>query len=170
MTREEKSNIVQEIKAKVETNSIFYIMDASGLSVEKTNSFRKECYKLGVEYRVIKNTLISKALEAANIDSVPFAGVLKGFSGVIFTNENASAPAKMIKAFRSKGNDKPLLKGAYIDKDIYIGESQLDVLASIKSKDELVGDIIGMLLSPAQNVISALSNEERPDRKGEVTE
>jgi large subunit ribosomal protein L10 len=171
MTREEKSNIVQEIKAKLESNSIFYIMDASGLSVEKTNSFRKECYKLGIDYRVVKNTLISKALDAANIDSSQFAPALKGFSGVIFTNENPSAPAKMIKSFRSKGNDKPLLKGAYIDNDIYLGESQLDALASIKTKDELVGEIIGMLLSPAQNVISALSNEERPDRKGaEVTE
>lgn len=169
MTREEKNVIVQEIKTKVENNSIFYILDASGLSVEKTNSFRKECFKLGVEYVVVKNTLIAKALEAANIDSTPFEGALKGFSGVIFTNENASAPAKMIKTFLSKGNKKPDIKGAYIDSEVYVGAGLVESLAAIKSKEELVGDIISALLSPAQKVISALTNEDRVF-KNEVSE
>lgn len=157
MTREEKGQILAELSQKFSTYNNFYITDASGLTVETINSFRKLCYKHGIEYKVVKNSLIKKALESLPTDYSPFVdkAVLKGFSGILFC-EGASTPARVLKEFRKDGAEKPLLKGASIDTDLYIGDSNVDTLSSLKSKNELIGDIIGLLQSPAKNVISGL--------------
>ena len=160
MTREEKGQIIEELSTKFEENSNFYITDASGLSVEQINAFRQLCFNAGVEYGVYKNTLIQKALEKLDADYAEFTeSVLKGFSGIIFSKEVANTPAKVIKDFRkSDGGEKPTLKGASIDHDLFVGEEHLKMLAELKSKNELIGDIIMLLQSPAKNVISALQS------------
>lgn len=158
MTREEKGKIIEELSQKLSSVPNFYITDASGLTVEQVNTFRKLCYKHGIEYKVVKNTLIKKALESINYDVTPFVEqkVLKGFSGILFS-EMSNVPAKILKEYRKDGGEKPLLKGASIDSDVYVGD-QIDVLSSLKSKNELIGDIIGLLQSPAKNVVSALQS------------
>ena len=126
MTREEKGQIIEELSTKFEENSNFYITDASGLTVEQINAFRKLCFDAGVEYGVYKNTLIQKALEKLDADYVEFTEtVLKGFSGIIFSKEVANTPAKVITNFRkSDGGNRPMLKGASIDHDLFIGVSE----------------------------------------------
>jgi len=159
MTREEKAQIIDDLSKKIAANTFFYITDASGMTVEQTNNFRKLCYKRGIEYKVAKNSLIKKALATTNKDYSAFdAKALKGFSGILFTNESGSAPGKLIKEFRKDGAEKPSLKGASIDSEVFLGEESLDMLSSIKSKQELVGEIIGILQSPAKNVVSALQS------------
>ena len=155
MTREEKTVVIEELKEKFSTTANFYVCDASGMSVAQTNNFRRLCYERGIEYKVYKNTLIKKALESSQADYSEFGSVLKGFSGVLFS-ENSKAPAKLLQEFKKKGNQKPVLKGASIDTSLFIGADQLEALSKIKSKEELVGDVIAMLQSPAKNVISAL--------------
>lgn len=158
MTREEKAVVIEELVQKFSDNSHFYITDASGMSVADTNALRRLCFDKGIEYRVFKNTLIQKALERMESDYTPFnESVLKGFSGVMFSAENANAPAQLIKEFRKKsGGESPLLKGASIDTDLFIGEENLDALSKLKSKAELIGEIVTLLQSPAKNVISGL--------------
>ena len=158
MTREEKAVVIEELVQKFSDNSHFYITDASGMTVAETNALRRLCFEKGIEYKVFKNTLIQKALERMDADYAPFDdAVLKGFSGVMFSAENANAPAKLIKEFRKKsGGESPMLKGASIDTDLFIGEENLDTLSKLKSKAELIGEIIGLLQSPAKNVISGL--------------
>jgi len=162
MTRDEKSGIIDELKDKFAANAHYYIADASDLTVAQINDFRRLCFQSGVEYRVAKNTLIRKALEANGVDSTPLVGskVLKGFSGVIFSQESGKLPAEVLKKFRttSKIKDKMLLKVASIDGALFFGDNQLDMLSTLKSREELIGDIIGLLQSPAKNVISALSS------------
>jgi len=160
MTREDKATIIEELKKKFDENSNFYITDASGFTVKQVNDFRKACFDAGVEYKVVKNTLIKKALDSMETDYASFdEEVLKGFSGIIFSKETGNLPAKVIKDFRKKQSlKKPLLKGASIDSGLFIGEEQLDTLSQLKSKEELVGDIIALLQSPATNVISALQS------------
>lgn len=160
MTREEKAIVIEELVGKFSSNMNFYITDASGMSVAQTNSLRRLCFEKGIEYKVVKNTLIQKALEHMNADYTPFdEKVLKGFSGVMFSGEDANAPAKLIKEFRKKsGGQSPKLKGASIDTDLFIGEENLDVLSQLKSKAELIGEVITILQSPAKNVISGLKS------------
>lgn len=161
MTKEEKLKVVEELSGKFEENSNFYITDASGLSVAQINAFRRLCFDKGVEYRVYKNTLIQKALEKLDTDYTEFFDkVLKGFSGIIFSKEAGNVPAKVIRDFRKSGglDDKPMLKGASIDTDLFIGEEHLKMLSELKSKNELIGEIIGLLQSPAKNVVSALQS------------
>lgn len=160
MTREDKAVLISELKEKFSNNGHFYITDASGLSVAEINNFRGKCFEKGIEYRVIKNSLIRKALETIEGDFSPLNDTaLKGFSGVLFSKEDAKAPAKLIKDFRkSDKNSRPKFKAASIEKDLFIGEQHLDVLITLKSKAELVGDIIGLLQSPAKNVIGALQS------------
>lgn len=166
MKREDKGKIIQELSEKFAQFNFFYIADASGMTVEDVNKFRKLCYSKGIEYKVVKNSLIKKALESTSVDYTPFQGtVLKGFSGILFSDKG-NAPAKLIKEFYSTGKDKPVLKGASIAQELYIGANQLDTLASIKSKEELVGDIIGLLQSPIRNIVSGLTREDR-EFKGE---
>lgn len=160
MTREEKTQVVEELVEKFKSNSYFYVTDASGMTVAQINEFRRLCYNKGLKYHVIKNTMVRKALEKVDGDYAPFnENVLKGFTGIIFSPESGNLPAKALKEFRKKsGNDRPLLKGASIDSDLFIGDSMLDALSTLKSKNELIGDIILLLQSPAKNVVSALQS------------
>lgn len=157
MTRDEKAQIIDDLSVKFSEHAHFYVTDASGLSVEQINAFRRLCFNAGVEYRVYKNTLIRKALEKngnKNVDEI--AKTLHGFSGVIFSKEASNAPAKVIKEYRKKVDGKPGFKAASIDSDVFIGEENLNVLSDLKSKNELIGEIISLLQSPAKNVLSAL--------------
>lgn len=157
MTRQEKAQIIDELKDKFSKNAHYYITDASGLSVAQINNFRRLCFTKGVEYRVFKNTLIKKALDELNTDHSLIDNQLKGFSGVIFSEEAANVPAKVITEYRSKQKmTKPLLKAASIDSDFIIGEENLKMLSELKSKNELIGEVVGLLQSPAKNVVSAL--------------
>lgn len=159
MTREEKSQIIDELTEKFKDNSHFYITNAGGMTVAEVNDFRRMCFSKGIEYRVIKNTFIQKALERLDTDYTPFnESVLKGFSGVMFSKENGSAPAKLILEYKKKHGDRVSMKGASIDTDLFIGNEQLDLLSKLKSKDELIGEIIGLLGSPMQNVLGALNS------------
>jgi len=159
MTREEKSQIIEELADKFANHAHFYITDAGGFTVAQINNFRRLCFKNGVEYRVYKNTLIRKALEKQEgTDFSPLFNTLHGFSGVIFSKESGNVPAKVIQEFRVKMAGKPVLKGASVSSDLFVGDENLKMLAELKSKNELIGDIIGLLQSPAKNVISALQS------------
>jgi large subunit ribosomal protein L10 len=159
MTREEKAQLIAELSDKLSSNNHFYIADTSGLTVAEINKFREMCFKEGIEYKVYKNTLIKKALEASDSDTSEMEEVLKGVSGIMFSKENGSSPAKVIKKFRKENPlERPGFKAASIDTDIFIGEETLDALSNLKSKEELLGEIINLLQSPAQNVISALQS------------
>ena len=157
MTREEKSIAIEDLTAQLAGTNIIYVSDISGLNAETTSNLRRACFKAGIKIEVVKNTLLAKAMEASPNDYGDLPSVLTGNSA-IFISDIANAPGKIIKDFRKK-SDKPVLKGAYINAEIYIGDNQLDALATIKSKEELVGEIIGLLQSPAQRVISALQNQ-----------
>lgn len=160
MTREEKTAVIDELKEKFHNHSYFYVCDASGMTVAEINKFRQLCFDRGVEYKVYKNTLIKKALETMDADYTEFSDkVLQGVSGVLFTNESGKAPAKLLKDFYTKTLVKPVFKGASIDQAVFIGADQLDALSTIKSKQELIGDVISLLQSPAKNVISALKGQ-----------
>ena len=157
MTREEKSQYIEDLSAKLSDSGVFYLADTAELTVEKVNELREKCFKNNIELKVVKNTLLQKALDRVeDRDYSELYGVLSGPTSIMFS-EVGNAPAKLIKDFRKK-NDKPILKAAYIDEGIYIGEENLDFLESIKSKEELIGDIIGLLQSPAKNVISGLKS------------
>lgn len=166
MTREEKSIAIEDLTAKLAESNIVYIADTSGLNAETTSNLRRACFKAGIKLEVVKNTLLAKAMEASSNEYGELPSVLKGNSS-IFIAEVANAPAKIIKEFRKK-SDKPLLKGAFINNEIYIGDNLLDSLASLKSKEEVIGEIIGLLQSPAQRIISALLNNA--EQKGEAAE
>jgi len=161
MTREEKEQIIGELSQKFADNAHFYVTDASGFTVEQINNFRRLCFKSGIEYRVYKNTLIQKALERQEgVDYSPIFNVLNGFSGVMFSKESGNTPAKVIKEFRKKLEGKPVLKAASIGSDFFIGDENLNMLSELKSKNELIGEIISMLQAPARNIISALQNRK----------
>lgn len=158
MTREEKEIIVKDLSEKLANTNYFYITDASTMTVASVNAFRRLAFDRGIEYKVYKNSLIKKALDTLEADTTALEGVLKGASGILFGTETGNAPAKLLQDFRKKGNALPLLKGAYIDAGLYVGDDQLDALTKIKSKNELIGDVIGLLQSPAKNVVSALQS------------
>lgn len=164
MTREEKSIAIEDLTAKLAETNIIYIADTSGLDAETTSSLRRACFKAGIKLEVVKNTLLEKAMEASTNDYGDLPSVLKGNSSV-FIADVANAPAKIIKDFRKK-SDKPVFKGAYINQEIYIGDNLLDSLASLKSKEEVIGEIIGLLQSPAKRILSALLNNA--EQKGEA--
>lgn len=156
MRKEEKQEIVQALAEQIKSYGNFYITDTADLSVEKVNGIRRKCFEQGIIIQVAKNTLIEKALIEAGIDSEELRSVLKGASTILFS-EVGNAPAKLIKELRKAG-DKPVLKAAYIQETAFVGDDQLNALVSLKSKDELVADIIAALQSPAKNVISALQS------------
>jgi large subunit ribosomal protein L10 len=156
MTREEKSQVIEELTAQLADNANIYLADISGLNAGNTSDLRRACYKANVQLSVVKNTLLSKAMEASDRDFGELPTVLKGNTSVMYS-ETGNAPAKVIKNFRKKA-EKPLLKGAFIEEAVYIGDDQLDMLVDIKSKEELIGEIVGLLQSPAKNVISALKS------------
>jgi large subunit ribosomal protein L10 len=156
MRKEEKHDVVLALKEQIESFSNLYIADTSNLTVAAVNDIRRKCFDSGIKMQVAKNTLIKKALEAASGEYAELYDVLKGSSTLLFSN-SGNAPAKLIKALRASG-DKPLLKAAYIDSAIFIGDNQLNALVNLKSKEELIGEIIGLLQSPAKNVISGLQS------------
>ena len=166
MTREEKSIAIEDLTAQLAGTNIIYVSDISGLNAETTSSLRRACFKAGIKLEVVKNTLLAKAMEASANDYGDLPSVLTGNSA-IFISDVANAPGKIIKDFRKK-SDKPVLKGAYINAEIYIGDNLLDSLASLKSKEEVIGEIIGLLQSPAKRIISALLNNA--EQKGEAAE
>ncbi|MCF8319288.1 MAG: 50S ribosomal protein L10 [Sphingobacteriaceae bacterium] len=156
MRKEEKHDVVLALKEQIESFSNVYIADTSNLTVAAVNDIRRKCFDSGIKMQVAKNTLIKKALEAASGEYAELYDVLKGSSTLLFSN-SGNAPAKLIKALRASG-DKPLLKAAYIDSAIFIGDNQLNALVNLKSREELIGEIIGLLQSPAKNVISGLQS------------
>ena len=156
MTREEKSQVIQDLTAQLADTSTIYLADISGLDATTTSNLRRACFKANVTLAVVKNTLLEKAMEASDKDFGELPEVLKGNTSMMIA-EAANAPAKVIKEFRKK-SDKPLLKGAYVEEAVYVGDNQLDALVNIKSREELIGDIITLLQSPAKNVVSALQS------------
>ncbi len=156
MTRAEKAQVIEDLTAQLTEEKIIYIADISGLDALTTSDLRRACFKANVKLTVVKNTLLAKAMENSDKDFENLPSVLKGNSSVMYS-ETGNAPAKVIKEFRKK-SDKPLLKGAYVESAVYIGDDLLDTLVNIKSKEEVIGDIIGLLQSPAKNVISALQS------------
>ena len=156
MRKEDKQEIVQALAEQIKSYGNFYITDTADLSVEKVNGIRRKCFENNIEIKVVKITLIKKALIEAGVDTEELAGVLKGASTLMFA-ETANAPAKLIKELRKAG-DKPLLKAAYIQETAFIGDDQLNSLVNLKSKEELIADVIALLQSPAKNVISALQS------------
>ena len=156
MTREEKSQVIEALTAELAESSNFYLTDLSGLNAGMTSQLRRACFKANVRLSVVKNTLLEKAMEASEKDFGELPSTLKGNTSVMYS-ETGNAPAKVIKAFRKK-SEKPFLKGAYIEEAVYLGDDQLDMLVDIKSKEELIGEIIGLLQSPAKNVVSALQS------------
>ncbi len=157
MTREEKSQVIQDLTATLAESNTVYLADISGLDAQTTSNLRRACFKAGVQLSVVKNTLLAKAMEASDKDFGDLPTVLKGNTSMMIS-EAANAPAKLIKDFRKKVKDRPILKGAYAEEAVYIGDDQLDALVDIKSREELIGEIIGLLQSPAKNVVSALQS------------
>ena len=158
MNREVKAQYMDDLTAELKEAGIFYLTDTSELTVEKVNALRRVCFKSGVTLRVVKNTLLEKALE--RVEDRNYEGlkdVLAGPTSIMYA-EVGNVPAKIIKEFRKK-SDKPILKAAYIEDAVYIGDDSLDLLTAIKSKEELIGEIIALLQSPAKNVISGLKGQ-----------
>ena len=158
MRKEDKSRLRDVLTEQIKESNYFYITDASDLNCEITNQLRRLCFKQNIQMKMVKNSLLKKAMERSGRDFSPLYEVLNGHTAVLFS-ETGSAPARLIQEFRQKTkNPKPLFKGAYIEESFYIGEEQLDALANLKTKNELIGDIIALLQSPALNVISALQS------------
>ena len=156
MTREEKSQLIEDLTARLTETPTVYLADISGLNAGDTTNLRRACFKANVKLTVVKNTLLAKAMESSEKDFGELSSVLKGNTSIMLS-ETGNAPAKIIKDFRKK-NAKPILKGAFVEEAIYLGDENLDALVNIKSKEEVIGDIIGLLQSPAKNVISALKS------------
>lgn len=156
MTREEKSQVIEDLTAQLAGFQTIYLADISGLDAGSTSNLRRACFKADVKLSVVKNTLLAKAMEATEKDFGDLPTVLKGNTSIMLS-ETGNAPAKVIKEFRKK-SEKPLLKGAFVEEAVYVGDDYLDTLVNIKSKEEVIGDIIGLLQSPAKNVVSALKS------------
>ncbi len=159
MRKEEKVQIIESIAAQLESTPNFYITDISGLNAEVTSKLRRACFEKQIKLAVVKNTLFYKALEQKGFEDLDqYAEILAGPTAIMFAPEAANVPAKLIKEF-GKENGKPVLKGAYVQESIYKGAETLEALVNIKSREELIGDIITLLQSPAKNVISALTSQ-----------
>jgi large subunit ribosomal protein L10 len=156
MRREEKNTIIDSLAEILKEYSHFYLTDTAQLNAADTSDLRRKCFENDIKLIVVKNTLLRRALEQSEINFEELYPVLKGTTSIMFAN-TGNGPAKIIREFRKK-HDKPVLKGAYVQESIFVGENTLEILISIKSKQELVGDIIFMLQSPARNVISALQS------------
>ncbi|MCP4520600.1 MAG: 50S ribosomal protein L10 [Cytophagales bacterium] len=159
MNRSQKEQVIEELVEKFSSIDNFYFADPSNLTVSEINAFRGLCFEQGVEYKVYKNTLIAKALQRIQGDDYDaFDVALKGSTGVIFSPESNNIPAKIIKQYRKDFNEKLDLKGAWIQSEVYLGAENLDSLSKLKSKVELIGEVITLLQSPAKNVVSALQS------------
>lgn len=156
MRKEDKNTIINELVANINNYSHFYVTEAGGLNAGTTSDLRRECFKKEVKMVMVKNTILRKALEQVEGDYEEMFGSFKGTTAVLFSN-TGNVPAKLIKAF-AKTNEKPTLKSAFVEESVYVGEDQLEALCAIKSKEELLGDVIGLLQSPMKNVVSALQS------------
>jgi large subunit ribosomal protein L10 len=156
MRKEEKDTIIESLKQELSGSKHFYLADISELNAEETSKLRRKCYDQEIKLLMVKNTLLRKALERMDGEFEPLYNVLKDSTSIMFS-ETGSLPAKLIKEFR-KSHDKPVLKAAFVEESIYIGDDQLDALSSIKSKEELIGDVLTLLQSPMKSVLSALSS------------
>ena len=155
MRKEVKDTIIVELGEKLKEYAHFYLVDVSGLNAKDTSDLRRKCFKNEIKMVVVKNTLLHKAFEASEVDFEPLYETLKGSTAVMFCN-TANVPAKMLKEYKKQGI--PALKAAYAEESFYIGANQLEALVNIKSKKELIADVIALLQSPAKNVISALQS------------
>tara|TARA_R110000850_G_scaffold203228_1_gene329403 strand:- start:14159 stop:14680 length:522 start_codon:yes stop_codon:yes gene_type:complete len=156
MTREEKAKAIEVLTTQLAENSNIYLTDISGLDATTTSNLRRACFKAGIKLTVVKNTLLAKAMDSSEREFGDLKNILKGNTSLMFS-ETGNAPAKVIKEFRKK-SEKPVLKGAFIEEAVYIGDNLLDDLVNIKSRDEMIGEVIGLLQSPAKNVVSALKS------------
>ncbi len=156
MKKQDKKILIEKLTERINNASHFYLTDISDLNAESTSALRRKCFENNIEMAVVKNTLVKIALDNAEGDFEGLYGVLKGNTSVMFT-ETGNVPAKMIKELR-KEQEKPILKGAYVEEGIYVGDDQLEVLSSIKSKEEVIGDVITLLQSPIKNVLGALQS------------
>lgn len=156
MTRDDKKVIIDDLTATLKESGIVYLANPEGLTVEKTNILRRKCYSQNITFRVVKNTLLQKAMEASEKDFEPLFAALKGTTAV-FTSDVPNGPAKLIKEFQ-KTSDKLVLKGAYVAESCYVGAGELENLINIKSREELIADVVALLQSPMKNVVSALQN------------
>ncbi len=157
MKKEDKSLVIDKIANTIRAYSGFYLVETAGLNAEKTSALRRKCFDADVKLMVVKNTLLHKALESLDGDYSELYPALKGSTSLMCTNVG-NAPAKLLKDFVKKGDTLPALKAAYVEETVYVGADQLDALASIKSKNELIADVVALLQSPAKNVISALTS------------
>lgn len=157
MKKEDKGKIISQIADTIKAYNSFYLVETAGLDAEKTSELRRACYNADIKLVVVKNTLLHKALETLEGDYSELYGVLKESTSLMCTNVG-NAPAKLLKDFVKKGDTLPLLKGAYVEETAYVSADQLDTLASIKSKNELIADVVALLQSPAKNVVSALQS------------
>lgn len=157
MKKEEKGLIISKIADTIKEYGCFYVVETAGLDAEKTSALRRECFKKEIKLMVVKNTLLHKALESLEGDYTELYPALKGASSLMCANVG-NAPAKLLKSFRKKDDVLPRLKAAYVEETVYVGEDQLETLANIKSKNELIADVVALLQSPAKNVISALQS------------
>lgn len=157
MTREEKSQIIEDLSERLASAGVVYLADIAGMNADSTSKLRRLCANKEVKLQVVKNTLLKRAMESViGRDYSGLFEVMKGNTSVL-TAEMGNVPAKLIKEFRKK-EDKPVLKGAWVEETVYVGDNQLDALANLKSKNELIADVIMLLQSPAKNVVSALSS------------
>ena len=156
MTREEKNIAIENLKESLQNAKNLYLTDIAGLNAAQTSALRRACFKAGIKLSVVKNTMLANAMEVSDTDYGALKHSLKGNTSLMFS-ETGNAPAKVIKEFRKK-SDKPLLKGAFIEEAIYVGDDQLEILTALKSKEELMGDIVMLLQSPSKNVVSALQS------------
>ncbi len=156
MTREEKNTVIEDLKEQLSNTKNFYLADIAALNAEDTSMLRRRCFEKEIELKIVKNTLLRKALEKFDGKFDEFYEVLKQNTSIMFS-ETGNAPAKLIKEFR-KTHEKPVFKAAYVEESVYVGEQHLEALVNIKSKEELIGDIVMILQSPAKNVVSALNS------------
>lgn len=156
MNKAEKIKVIDDLTLSLSKSKNLYLTDISGLNASQTSDLRRACFKADIKLSVVKNTMLSRALDASDKDFGEIPSVLKGNTSLMFS-EAGNVPAKIIKEFRKK-NDRPILKAAFIEEAIYIGDNQLDTLVAIKSREELIGEVIGLLKSPVQNVVSALKS------------
>ena len=155
MNKAEKIKVINDLSSSLSESKNLYLTDISGLNASQTSDLRRACYKADIKLSVVKNTMLHRAIETSEKDFGDITSVLKGNTSIMFS-ESGNGPAKIIKEFRKK-NDKPILKAAFIEEAIYIGDNQLDILVAIKSREELIGEIVGLLKSPIQNLVSALN-------------
>jgi len=155
-TREQKAQLIEELTQKLSEYEVVYIVDILGLNAQVTSDLRRACYGSNIKLQVVKNTMLQQAMDKSDKEFGELKDVLTGNSALMLA-EVGNQPAKIIKAFRKK-SEKPVLKGAWIEESVYIGDDQLNALVAIKSKEELLGELIGLLQSPAKNVISALKS------------